>query len=167
MDFIKHVSHDDVLPEFSFRLSFCSWKTSAIPDTLDQSGNFFWIFEKRRQPGVRRVFKSESLVQPILKSMVPFEGLFKPRQTLFTRSRPAALHCQARPKWGGRGRCWIPGGIDAQESHGPEAGLLRKFSDKFQQILSVVELAQVDPVSHGLPIGHDPHLEKTYTHTFL
>ncbi|TNN32191.1 hypothetical protein EYF80_057651 [Liparis tanakae] len=39
----------------------------------------------------------------------------------------------------------LPGGIDAQEGHGPEAGLLRKFSDKFQQILSVVELAQVDP----------------------
>ena len=65
------------------------------------------------------------------------------------------------------GKCWVPGGIDAEEGHGLEAGLLRKFLDKFQQITSVFKLAQVDTVSHSLPVRHYSHLENTQTNTHI
>lgn len=56
----------------------------------------------------------------------------------------------------------LPGCVDPHEGHGLEASLLRKLPHKVHQSSRVVKLAQVDVVSHGLPVGHDPHLE---THT--
>lgn len=53
----------------------------------------------------------------------------------------------------------VPGGVDTEEGHGLKAGLLRKLLHEVHQSGRVVELAQVDVVSHSLPVGHDPHLE--------
>lgn len=62
----------------------------------------------------------------------------------------------------------VPGRIDTQEGHGLKAGLLRKLAHEVHQSGRVVKLAQVDVVSHSLPVGHDSHLETPpppHTHT--
>lgn len=56
----------------------------------------------------------------------------------------------------------VPGSVNAQKSHGFEASLLRKLINKFQQIRSVVKLAQVDAVCYSLTIGHYSHLQSTH-----
>lgn len=64
----------------------------------------------------------------------------------------------------------LPGGVDAEEGHSLEAGLLRKVTDKLQQSMSGAKLVQVDTVSDSFTIGHYSHLEtqtNTHMHTFF
>lgn len=58
-------------------------------------------------------------------------------------------------------RARLPGRVDAQKSHCLKARLLRKIRHKVQQGGSVVELAQVDAMSHRLAVRHDAHLQDT------
>lgn len=55
----------------------------------------------------------------------------------------------------------LPGRVDAQKSHCLKARLLGKIVHEVQQGGSVVELAQVDAMSHCLAVRHDAHLHDT------
>lgn len=55
----------------------------------------------------------------------------------------------------------LPGCVDAQKCHCLKARLLGKILHEVQQGGSVVELAEVDAMSHRLAIRHDAHLQDT------